>query len=69
MKTFSDAPNWTCFTCKFSGEETFTLNDQECVECRRNHPGGGSFPVMNIHSYCWDGTVAREYINKLKEEK
>jgi len=69
MKTQSDKPTWTCFTCRFASNETFILNDQECIECRRNHPGDGSFPIMNVNSYCWDGLVSTTYVNTINGGK
>jgi len=64
MKTLGDKPNYTCFTCRFCGPETFMLNEQECVECRRDHPNS-TFPIMNIESWCWDGKISDSKINDL----
>lgn len=66
MKTNSDIPEWTCFSCRYAGDTTFMFNEQECVECRRNHPGGSGFPIMSIHSWCWDGQLSKTFIQRLK---
>lgn len=65
MKTKGDKPAWTCYSCAFCGDETIEINDIECVECRLKHPGGSSFPIMNINSWCWEGQISETKVHEL----
>ncbi len=58
-----DDPGYRCGSCRYSGPE-FQQCESAKVECRRNHPGSGGFPIMDTGSYCWDGTKSKKLIRE-----
>lgn len=66
MKTNCDIPAWDCNTCRYSSPETHTISEMDVVECRRNMPTSTGFPVMPVHSWCWDGKLSDKCVEALQ---
>lgn len=53
-----DDPGYRCGTCRYAGP-CFVQCDCKKIECRRNHPGSSGFPIMEVGSWCWDGSKSK----------
>jgi len=56
-----DDPGYNCGTCKYASD-VFQVGESDKIECRRNHPGGGGFPILDIKTWCWDGSKSTALI-------
>jgi hypothetical protein len=66
MKTNADIPAWDCNSCRYASPETVSFGGNDCIECRKDKPGTDGFPLMPLHSWCWDGRLSDNCTEKLQ---
>ena len=62
-----DKPIYRCHNCRYSSPP-FEQGGKTMIECRKDHPGGSGFPVMEADAWCWCGTGDSELISRVYKD-